>query len=80
MAMEDYFHVQIPDAAASHCVTAADLQRVIVDLLAAQRRKRTEDLRAEVWAGMIAVLGKLRYPVDRIRQESKWIGEITKCG
>jgi hypothetical protein len=78
--MEDHFHVRIPDAAASRCVTVADLQWVIVDLLVAKGRPQGEALHQEVWDGMIAVLGRHGYPVGRIRPESKWIGDITRYG
>jgi hypothetical protein len=80
MDMEDYFHLKISDAAASNCITVADLQRVIVDLLAAQGRQSGEELQREVWKGMMAVLAKNRYPVNQIRPESTWIGDITKYG
>ena len=80
MGMEDYFHLQIPDAAASACITVADLQRVIVDLLVSQGRPRDEQLSAEVWKGMVAVLAKNRVPIEPIRPESTWIGDITKYG
>ncbi len=80
MGMEDHFRIHIPDAAASNCNTVADLQNVIVNLLAAQGKPSNDQLRREVWDGMMKVLARNRYPVDRIRPESKWIGDITKYG
>lgn len=80
MDLEDHFHIRIPDETASSSVTVADLQRVIVDLLAGQGRARSEALEREVWDGMLRVLAKLRYPVKEIRPESKWVGDITENG
>lgn len=80
MDMEDHFHVQVPDAVFSRCVTVADLQRVIMDLLASQGREQGEALQHEVWQGMMSILAKQGYPVDRIRPESTWVGDITPYG
>ena len=80
MDVEDHFQISIPDAAASRCVTVADLQRVIVDLLTIQGRLPGDDLQREVWEGMMSVLDKNGYPLERVRPESKWIGDITKYG
>jgi hypothetical protein len=80
MSLEDYFHIEIPDSAASSCITVSDLQQVVVDLLANQGRVQGEELQNEVWKGMITVLAKEGYPVNRILPESKWIGDITKNG
>jgi hypothetical protein len=80
MDMEDRFQIHIPDAAASNCYTVADLQNIIVDLLAAKGKTPDDQLRQEVWDGMMKVLARNRYPVERIRPDSKWIGDITKYG
>jgi hypothetical protein len=80
MDMEDHFHVQIADAAASRYITVGDLQRVILDLLVMQGRSRSPQLEQEVWDGMMAVLAHNRYPVKTIRPDSKWVGDITKHG
>jgi len=80
LAMERSFYVPIPDSAASKCVTVADLQQVLVDQLVATGKVRCDDLEHEVWDGMMVVLARLGYATNRIRAESKWIGDITKFG
>ncbi|MDB5321640.1 MAG: hypothetical protein JWN40_3271 [Phycisphaerales bacterium] len=81
MDLEDYFKVEIPDSRASACVTVAELQDVIVDLLVASGRDRSPELSQFVWDGIVQVLksGKC-IPRDGVRPDSKWIGDITTHG
>jgi hypothetical protein len=78
--MEKQFHIKFPDLSVSKVRTVADLQSVIMDLLVAQGRMRDNALRQEVWDGMMAVLARQQYPVENIRPESTWVGDITKYG
>ena len=80
MDLEDYFHVDVPDEAASACVTVAELQDVIVGLLVKQGRFDSEETRREVWEGMMFVLAENGYDVTTVRPDSKWVGDITQHG
>ena len=80
MDLEDYFHIRVPDEAASNALTVADLQAVIVGLLVQKGRTNSEETRREVWDGMMHVLEQEGYDVKQIRPDSKWIGDITQYG
>ena len=80
MDMEDHFPVSIPDDLASDIVTVGDLHRVIVELLLAQGRQRNQELGREVWDRMMAVLKKNGIPLEGVRPDSRWLGDITRHG
>lgn len=80
MCLEEYFHVEIPDSAASRSNTVADLHQVIIDLLVLQGMPLTDGLRQEVWQGVMSVLKIQGYSIEDVQPDSKWIGDITKYG
>ena len=80
LSVEEHFRISVPDASWTECVTVADLQNLVVELLVAQGRVRSEFLRREVWDGILTVLRQEGYDVARIRPDSTWVGDITKYG
>jgi hypothetical protein len=78
MDIEDYFHVGVPDEAASEVVTVADLQAVIVSLLVKQGDMDSEKTRREVWDGMMKILANNGYDVRLIHPNSRWIEDIFR--
>lgn len=81
MDVEAHFGIEVPDAVASNCMTAADLQRVIVDLLALKGRPRSAALDAEVYADLLRISARVTgADPSTIRPESRWVGDVTKHG
>ena len=79
MDIEDHFHVRLPDDDASDCITVGDLQNLLVRELSGGRPE-TPELRTAVWTGTLKVLKKHGHPAEKVRPESKWIGDIAANG
>ena len=77
--IEDHFHVSLPDDEASACITVADLQKLVIRELS-QGQSENAELHQVVWNGILTVLVKNGYSVEKIRPESKWVGDITIHG
>jgi hypothetical protein len=77
MEVEDHFGISVSDEAASNCITVADLQKVVVDLLVARGRQRAPELLRELVRISAEVTGN--DPVT-IRPESRWVGDVTMYG
>jgi acyl carrier protein len=81
MKVEDHFGINVGDEVASRCVTVADLQAVIVNLLAAKGRPRSPELKAEVYADLVKIIAEqTSMKASDIRPDSKWVGDITDFG
>lgn len=80
MDLEDFFAISIPDSLASACVTVADLQAVIVKILAERGTRDCDETRQMVWDGMMSVLEENGIDVRQVHPDSKWIGDITQYG
>ena len=81
MEVEEHFGISVPDEAASNCITVADFQKVVVDLLAAKGRQRSPALDAEVLRELVRISAEVT-GIDpaTIRPESHWVGDVTKYG
>jgi len=81
MEVEDHFAISVPDEVASSCVTVADLQRVVVDLLVESGRQRSAGLEAEVLRELVRISAKVTgNDPATIRPESRWVGDVTTHG
>jgi hypothetical protein len=81
MEVEDHFRIKVPDAVASRCITVADLQNVIVDMLVARGRERSSELKDEVFHDLVDIVVKYNgMAAADIRPESRWVGDITPYG
>ena len=81
MEVEDRFGVSVPDEVASNCVTVADLQRVLVDLLVRKGRARSADLDDEVYRDLVRIIvDQTGLKASEVRPESKWVGDVTDYG
>ena len=81
MEVEDRFGVSISDEVVSDCVTVSDLQRVIVELLVEKGRRRSSQLEADVYADLVKIIvDGMGMDPNEVRPESRWVGDITKCG
>jgi hypothetical protein len=81
MDVEDHFGISVPDEVASKCETAADLQKVIIDLLVAKGRPRSAELESEVFRDLVKISADVTgNDPATIRPESRWVGDVTKYG
>src|SRR5690349_9982085 len=81
MKVEDHFGVSVPDEVASKCVTVADLQRAVVDLLVRKGVARSPDLEAAVYVDLVRIIvDQTGMNETDIKPESKWVGDITDYG
>ena len=81
MEVEDHFDVSVPDEVAANCVTVADLQRVLVDLLVRKGRARPADLDDEVYRDLVRIIvDQTGLKASEVRPESKWVGDVTDYG
>jgi hypothetical protein len=81
LAIEKHFGVSIPDDDAGQAVTVGSMQMLICELLAERRKVPVDDLKQEVWDGLIAVVSdQMGIKPCEIRPESKWVGDITRHG
>jgi hypothetical protein len=78
LEVEERFGVQISDDVALKCVTVADLQAVVVDLLVQQGRTRSSELQDEVFKGLVEIsVEQMGINPAKVRPESRWVGDIT---
>ena len=81
MEVERRFGISVPDEVASNCVTVADLQKVVVDLLVAKGGQRSSEFDAEVLRELIRISAEITgNDPATIRPESRWVGDVTTCG
>jgi hypothetical protein len=81
MKVEKRFGIAVPDQVASNCITVADLQNVIVDLLVNQGRVRSRELEAEVYRDLVIIIvDQMGMHASDVRHDSRWIGDITDYG
>jgi hypothetical protein len=81
MDAEEHFGISVPDEVASACITVADFQKAIVDLLVAKGRERSPALEAEVLRDLIKISADVTgNDPATIRPESRWVGDVTKYG
>jgi len=81
MAIEDHFGIIVPEQGASKCITVADLQMEIVNLLVQKGRQRSTQLETEVYRDLVKIIVDQTglKPAD-ISSESHWVGDITNYG
>jgi hypothetical protein len=78
MRVEEHFDISVPDEVAFKCLTVADLQRVIIELLVAKNRQFSE---AQVYSDLVKIIvDETGIPVTDIRPSSRWVGDITRYG
>lgn len=81
MEVERHFGISVPDAVASNCVTVAEFQKVIVDLLVARGRERSAELEAEVFRELVRISAEVTGgDPATIHPESRWVGDVTMHG
>jgi len=81
MEVERRFGISVPYEVASNCVTVADLQKVVVDLLVAKGGQRSSEFDAEVLRELIRISAEITgNDPATIRPESRWVGDVTTCG
>ena len=81
MEIEDHFGIKIPNAVASGCVTVADLQRVVVDLLVKRGLPDSPSLAESVFTDIVRISAEVTGKDPKsIRPESQWVGDVTDYG
>lgn len=73
MEVEEHFGIAVADDVVSNCITVADLQKVIIDLLVKQGRIRSSELEAEVYRDLVIIIvDQLGMHASDIRPDSRW--------
>jgi acyl carrier protein len=81
MGIEDHFGIVLPEEQGTKCITVADLQAEIVNLLVQKGRQRSTQLQAEVYSDLVKIIvDQMGIKPADVSPESRWIGDITKYG
>jgi hypothetical protein len=77
MEVEDHFGVSVPDEVASNCVTVADFQRALIELLARKGRARSPELEDAVYRDLVMIIvDQTGLNASDVRPDSRWVGDI----
>jgi hypothetical protein len=81
MEAERHFGITIPDPSASNCLTVAELQKLILRLLADKGTPPSTDLAEQVLRDLVCISAEVTGDdPSRITPESRSVGDVTKYG